>query len=435
MAALTRRGMKVQPYKVGPDFIDPSLHRLVCGRASRNLDTWLMPSNLIPELFARNARKADVALIEGVMGFYDGLGGSNDEVSTAQMARILHSPVVLVIDAQGMARSAAAVVLGFKVLDSRINLAGVILNRVAGEKHAEMCRESIETSTGVPVLGAIPLDESIKLPERHLGLIPAPEGALSDTFLSNLAKITADHVDLTRLIEVAKNCSELPEPNAIPVDESETRVKLGVAFDEAFNFYYQDALDYLEQQGAEIKTFSPLHDQTLPAEISGIYIGGGFPEMHAQGLEVNQGMRRSILSLAEDGMPILAECGGMMYLSQSLSTSDQRRHRMVGVLPGDTEMTGRLTLNYTIARTTDAHPFLKPDGEIRSHEFHYSKIVNLPRDAKYAYKLSLGQGIDQNLDGLVEYSTIGSYVHTHLVGCPSYAKAFVGACHEHSAKS
>ena len=435
MAALTRSGIEVQPYKVGPDFIDPSLHRLVCGRPSRNLDTWLLPSELIPELFIRTTCKADIALIEGVMGFYDGLGGSNEEASTAEMARILKAPVLLVVDAHGAARSVAAVVLGFKKFDARISLAGVILNRVAGEKHAKMCQEAIEINTGVPVLGAIPFEESIKLPERHLGLIPAPERSIPITYLSNLTRIITDHVDLARLIEAARNCPELTEPKSIIENREIAKIKLSVAFDEAFNFYYQDALDYLDQQGFEIKSFSPLHDETLPIGTSGIYIGGGFPEVYAQRLEENQEMRRSILRAAEDGMPIIAECGGLMYLSQSLTTLEQRKHAMVGVLPGDTEMTGQLTLNYTEATTTSVHPFLKSGDKIRGHEFHYSKIINLPRDARFAYELSPGRGVERNHDGLVEYSVLGSYMHTHFVGCPTYAKAFVETCRRYSAKS
>lgn len=435
MTALTGRGIKVQPYKVGPDFIDPTLHRQACGVASRNLDTWLLPARLIPQIFVQSARNADIALIEGVMGFYDGFGGSSDEASTAQMARLLECPVVLVIDAQGMARSAAAVVLGFKQFAPAIKISGIILNKVAGERHAEMCREAIEKNTNIPVLGSIPFEQSIKLPERHLGLIPTPEKNLTEEFLSELGRMISEHVDLPRIIEAAAKSSELPEATPTESARKQDTMRLSVAFDEAFNFYYQDALDFLHGHGAEITFFSPIHDNELPDGTSGIYLGGGFPEMCAANLESNEDMRKAIRAAAESGMPIFAECGGLMYLSRSLTTFEHRKHNMVGVLAGETEMTGRLTLNYTGAQATGNHPFLKRGSEIHGHEFHYSRIINLPRDVRFAYELSPGNGIQNTRDGLVEYSVLGSYMHTHLMGYPSFAKGYLEACRRYSKKS
>jgi cobyrinic acid a,c-diamide synthase len=428
MLALRKRGFKVQPFKVGPDFIDTTLHRQVCGVPSRNLDTWLLPSRLIPEILANSTRPHSIAVIEGVMGLYDGFGGARDTASTARIAKLLKTPIVLIVDTERMARSAAAVVLGFKKFDPKVKVAAVILNKVAGEKHAAMCRDAIE-KIGIPVVGAIPYDQSVNMRERHLGLVPTPEQKLSGTLLSKLTETIENNCDVTRLIKIASKTSELPASSG-RVHNPKARFALGVAYDEAFNFYYEDALDYLRTLGADIQFFSPINDQRLP-EVSGLYIGGGFPELYGKQLEAG-GIRDLIRRAAESGMPIYAECGGMMYLSQSLTTVQGGKHRMVGVLPGNTVMTGRFTLNYTEAHATRAHPFLKSGKRIRGQEFHYSTITDLPNDIRFAYKLSIGKGMRNGFDGIAEYSTLGSYMHTHLLGCPAFAKSFVESCYRFS---
>ncbi len=428
MLALRKRGFKVQPFKVGPDFIDTTLHKQVCGVPSRNLDTWLLPSSLIPEIIADSARPHSIAVIEGVMGLYDGFGGTRDAASTAQIAKLLNTPVVLVVDTEKMARSAAAVVLGFKKFDPKVKIAAVILNKVAGQKHAAMCRDAIE-KIGIPVVGAIPYDQSLSMRERHLGLVPTPERKLSDNLLSRLTEMIENSCDVSRLIKITSKTSELPNPSR-RVHNPKARFVLGVAYDEAFNFYYEDALDYLRRLGADIKFFSPLNDHQLP-EVSGLYLGGGFPEVYAEQLETGR-IRDSIRTAAMAGMPIYAECGGMMYLSQSLTTIQGGKHKMVGVLPGNTVMTERFTLNYTEAHATRAHPFLKNGKRIRGQEFHYSTITDLPNDIRFAYELSIGKGMQNGFDGIREYSTLGSYMHTHLLGCPAFAKSFVESCYRHS---
>jgi len=428
MLALRKQGFKVQPFKVGPDFIDTTLHKQVCGVPSRNLDTWLLPSKLIPEILANSTRSHSIAVIEGVMGLYDGFGGARDAASTAQIAKLLKTPIVLIVDAERMARSAAAVVLGFKKFDPKVKVAAVILNKVAGQKHAAMCRDAIER-IGIPVVGAIPYDQSVGMPERHLGLVPTPEQKLSDNLLSKLTETIQNNCDLPGLIRIAFKTTEL-SASSRSVHNPKARFALGVAYDEAFNFYYEDALDYLRRLGAEIRFFSPINDQRLP-EVSGLYVGGGFPELYAQQLETG-GMRDLIRTAAESGMPIYAECGGMMYLSQSLTTIQGGKHKMVGVLPGNTVMTGRFTLNYTEAHATRAHPFLKSGKRIRGQEFHYSTITDLPNDIRFAYEMSIGKGMRNGFDGIAEYSTLGSYMHTHLFGCPQFAKSFVESCYLYS---
>ncbi len=428
MLALRKRGFKVQPFKVGPDFIDTTLHKQVCGVSSRNLDTWLLPSRLIPEILVNSTRPHAIAVIEGAMGLYDGFGGTRDAASTAQIAKLLNSPVVLIVDAEKIARSAAAVVLGFKKFDPKVNIAAVILNKVAGQKHAAMCRDAIE-KIGIPVVGAIPYNQSVTMRERHLGLVPTPERRLSDNLLSKLTKTIENNCDMLRLIKIASKTSELSNPRH-RAHNPKAKFALGVAYDEAFNFYYEDALDYLRSLGADIKFFSPIHDQRLP-EVSGLYVGGGFPELYAEQLQTGR-IRDSIGTAAKSGMPIYAECGGMMYLSQSLTTIQGGKHKMVGVLPGNTMMTGRFTLNYTEAHATRAHPFLKSGKRIRGQEFHYSTITDLPNDIRFAYKLSIGKGIQNGFDGISEYSTLGSYMHTHLLGCPAFAKSFVASCYRYS---
>jgi cobyrinic acid a,c-diamide synthase len=428
MLALRKRGFKVQPFKVGPDFIDTTLHKQVCGIPSRNLDTWLLPSRLIPEILVNSTGPHGIAVIEGVMGLYDGFGGARDAASTAQIAKLLNCPVVLIVDVEKMARSAAAVVLGFKKFDSKVKIAAVILNKVAGQKHTAMCRDAIE-KIGIPVVGAIPYDQCVSVQERHLGLVPTPEQRLSDNLLSKLTKSIENNCDVSRLIKIASKTSELSGPSR-RVHNPKTRFALGVAYDEAFNFYYEDALDYLRRLGADIRFFSPINDQRLP-EVSGLYIGGGFPELYAEQLQTGR-IRDSIRTAAESGMPIYAECGGMMYLSQSLTTIQGGKHKMAGVLPGDTVMTGRFTLNYTEAHTTRAHPFLKSGKRIRGQEFHYSTITDLPNDVRFAYELSIGKGMKNGFDGISEYSTLGSYMHTHLLGCPAFAKSFGESCYRYS---
>src|SRR5437660_7609029 len=319
MGALTRKGRKVQGFKIGPDFLDTSFHEAVTGRPSRNLDSWMMPRPMVPSMLASGCESADIAVIEGVMRVVEAIDGKSEVVSTSEVAKMLKAPVLLAIDAYGLAGSAAALVLGYKNLDPKLRLSGVILNRVAGDAHAKMCSEAIARHSKVPVLGAIPVSQDVKLPERHLGLIPASEmkdGKVLDAIIDQIEA----HVDLDRVEELAQSASQIPAPRGRTTQYKIQRDKttIAIAKDQAFNFYYREHLDRLAEAGARIEFFSPLNDNVVPGSASGLYIGGGYPEIHAKALSENGPMLESISKLAMDGMPVYGECGGLMYLTRSI---------------------------------------------------------------------------------------------------------------------
>jgi cobyrinic acid a,c-diamide synthase len=426
MGSLSRKGLRVQGFKVGPDFIDPSYHTAVTDRKSRNLDAWMLSRRRILDLFHQNTIDCDIAIVEGVMGLYDGLSGTDARGSTAELAKLLRSPVILVVDVWGMARSAAAVVEGCKALDRGVNIAGVILNRVAGEKHAEMCRDAIESITSVPVLGALPKNPDAALPERHLGLVPTVGRADLARTLTKVSEFVKANVDLERVVEVSKTAPSLtPAPSG--TKERSKRVRVGIAYDESFNFYYQDALDTLTKMGVELVQFSPVHDKRLPERIDGLYLGGGFPEVLSKELEDNRGMRSSVKMMAEGGLPIYAECGGLMYLTRSITNFDGRRRSMAGVLDCETVMT-KLTLNYTDAVVVRDNMIAKAGSSIKGHEFHFSRLEGVPKDARFAYRMERGSGIKSGKDGWMEYSVLAQYMHTHLAASPRYASNLVETC-------
>ncbi len=426
MGALSATGLCVQGFKLGPDFIDPTYHTVVTNRRSRNLDVWLLSEKRILELFHQNTMGCDIAVVEGVMGLYDGLNGTEVRGSTAHLAKLLKSPVILVLDVSGMARSAAAVVAGCKVLDKRLTIAGVILNKVAGEKHAKMCKDTIESITAVPVLGALPKNSDIILPERHLGLVPTNEKLELAQRLKKVSEFVKANVDVDRIVEIGKTAPSLltvPSKRII----GNKKVRIGIAYDEAFNFYYQDALDTLAEMGAELKHFSPIHDKQVPEDLDGLYIGGGFPEVLGKGLEANNSMRSSVKKKAEEGLPIFAECGGLMYLTRSITGFDGLRHSMVGILDCETLMT-KLTLNYTDAVVIRDNLIAKTGSSIKGHEFHFSRLEGVPGDVRFAYQMKRGSGIEGGNDGWLEYSILAQYMHTHLAASPKYGSNLVEAC-------
>ncbi|MGB9730352.1 MAG: cobyrinate a,c-diamide synthase [Thermoprotei archaeon] len=410
MGALKRKGYRVQGFKIGPDFIDPSYHTMITGIPSRNLDSWMLKKQRIKELFALAMRNSDIAVIEGVMGLFDGFSGLDETGSTIQITRLLRIPIILIVDVWGMARSAAAIVLGYKKMAGNIPMA-VILNRVGGKTHAQWTIDAIKEITGIQVVGVIPWNQEIKLPERHLGLIPAIETKPTET-LNMIVDFISQHVDLDKIIELAKSAPEIPDIQ--PFKEKEKKVKIAIALDEAFNFYYKDGLETLERLGAEIIPFSPLHDKKLPDNINGLYIGGGFPEMFAKQLEENQSIQTAIKKYAEDEIPILAECGGLMYLTKYIFDFHKRKYKMIGLLDADTIMTKKLHLNYTLAETIRTNPITPKNTKIKGHEFHYSEIINIPYDIKMIYRMKIGEGIANKMDGWLEHSTVASYMHIHL---------------------
>jgi cobyrinic acid a,c-diamide synthase len=437
MSVLKEAGFQVQAFKVGPDYIDPSYHNVVTGRLSENLDSWMVPRDQIVELFKRAARGADLAVIEGVMGLYDGISGLDKTGSTAQIAEILRCPVILVIDAYGVARTAAALVLGYKKFDENINIAGVFLNRVASETHAACCREAIESTTKIPVVGCLPVNREIELPERHLGLIPTPEKATFNAFFPKITDLIQNNINLDKIVRMARSAGEIPEVRRpiYPARPSPKSVAIGLAFDEAFNFYYPSNISLLEAYGAEIKRFSPIHDKELPAGVDGLYIGGGFPEMLSQELEANVDLRGAIKEAAEEGMPIYAECAGLMYLTDSITDFVGNRHNMVGLLKGKTLMAKKTLVTYSRAEATRDTLLCEAGSQLKGHEFHNSVITDIPADTEFAYAMRMGQGITDKKDGWMQCNVLASFMHVHFAQNPKIVKNFIANCKKHALRN
>jgi len=427
-AALKSRGLAVQPFKKGPDYIDPLWLGTAAGRDCRNLDFFLSPDEDIRAQFARHGCDADVCLVEGNLGLYDGLDleGTN---SNAALARLLDLPVVLVLDARGMTRGIAPLILGYQAFDKNIRIAGVILNKLGGRRHEAKLRAVIEHYTDVPVIGAIQNDPRMQLVERHLGLMPANETHAAERHIAEIARAVTEQVDLDRLLAISATDVALPHPPLEKVSRGGTPLRIAIAHDAAFGFYYADDLDALRLAGAELVFFDTLRDARLPA-CDGLFIGGGFPESFLEPLEANVGMRNSILDAIEAGLPTYAECGGLMYLARSIEWHGQKR-RMVGAIAGDIVMQAKpVGRGYVKLQPTAAHPW-HGAGEapvINAHEFHYSDIRNLPADTQFAYDMKRGHGVDGSRDGIVRKNLLASYTHLrNTAGCdwPARFVAFI----------
>ncbi|MCG9967320.1 cobyrinate a,c-diamide synthase [Pelotomaculum terephthalicicum JT] len=425
MAALARRGLQVQGYKVGPDYIDPGYHTAVTGRPSRNLDSFLLPEATIRELYLRAAATANIGIIEGVMGLYDGRAGSGAG-STAEVARMLKAPVLLVLDAGSLAQSAAAMVMGYAGYDSGVHIAGVILNRVAGERHKEILQKAIEEATGIPVVGCLEREAGLALPSRHLGLTPAVEMAELDKVLDRLAHIAGEALDLDRIMTLAGGAEKLgaPERPLFAPQPVTGRLPVAIAHDAAFNFYYRDALDYLESRGACLLPFSPLTDARLPAGAAGLIIGGGFPEMFLPELAANTTLHEDIRRKAAGGLPLYAECGGLMYLCRAIKDFDDRIWPMAGLVPAVCGMQKRLAgMGYREA-ATQGISILGPAGLlVKGHEFHYSGL-EVAEGHPWAYRLTE----NNQLEGYASGSVLASYIHLHWAGNPGAANNFLARC-------
>ncbi|MDP3396838.1 MAG: cobyrinate a,c-diamide synthase [Methanoregula sp.] len=409
MSALTRRGLKVQPFKVGPDFIDPSHHTRICGRISRNLDPFMMGDEGCIDTFIRATDGADIAVIEGVMGMYDGVDGS-DIASTAHVARILKAPVVLVVDVKGMSRSVHALIEGYLRYDPSLSFSGVLLNRIGSPRHRLM----IEPSLSIPSFGYIPRKEELAVESRHLGLKMAHESASMGEF----GEIIEENCNLDALLEAANNAPPLINTINTMECKQKAHTRIGVAFDEAFCFYYQDNLDCLKRSGAELVFFSPLNS-SLP-DVDAVYLGGGYPELQLPALESSQ-CKEELKKAADSGMPVYGECGGLMYLTESI-TSD-KTYRMCGILPASAEMTNRIqALGYVKGESIGNRSFLPANLPINGHEFHYSGIEP-QHDARYALCLSRGKGIVGGKDGLISQNVLGCYTHTYFT--PAFAHAMI----------
>ncbi len=428
LEAFRRRGLTVQGFKVGPDFIDPGFHEIVTGRGSYNLDGWMCGHDHVLATVARRAADADLAIVEGVMGCFDGLDAASDEGSTAQVAKWLDAPVVLVIDAQAQTGSAAAVALGFEQFDPDMKLAAVIVNRVGGDTHARSVRDAISARCRARVMGALVYDERVALAERHLGLVTAGEGSFTAAKRAHLADAIERGVDLEGLRGLA---TPVPVSTACrdPATRPTSTVRIGVAHDAAFCFYYRDNLELLMAAGAELIYWSPLTERTLPP-VDGLYLGGGYPELHGAELGTNTVMREAVLAFAGSGRPVYAECGGLMYLAEALEDLEGVRHPMVGLLPATVRMRPRrLSLSYTEVTLQAASPLGPPGTVARGHEFHFSTLTAVPASVAHTYRLRRHGGADCE-EGYLIGSALLSYVHLHFGSNPELATNFVRACRE-----
>jgi len=428
MSAFAER-MTVQAYKVGPDYIDPGYHTSATGRPSRNLDTWMIPAERVKELFSRSAVNADICIIEGVMGLFDGYDGRTESGSTAEVAKLLSAPVVLVIDAGSMARSAAAIALGFKTFDPQLNLAGVILNNVAGAAHAQWLTEAVQ-SVGLTVLGCVSRDQNLSVPERHLGLYMAGERtAATQKFIEAAKEVVRQNIDLSALESLARTAPEMEDGvRTLRVPTLERATRIGIARDEAFCFYYEDNFDLLREAGAELVFFSPLHDSAPPPNLSGLYLGGGYPELYAAQLAENESMRAALKSAIESGIPTYAECGGLMSLAESYFDDAGIEYPMMGVLPGSTRLTGKLKMGYREVVGLESSPLLEKSQTARGHEFHYSEWIRPEESNSFAYEIQPRMGGESQPEGFTKNNLLASYVHLHFASNPTLARNFVAAC-------
>lgn len=430
MECLKRRGLKVAPFKVGPDFIDPGYHRMITGQPSINLDGWICAPEMVESLFAEHCANADIAVIEGVMGLFDGISGSSDDGSTAQVARLTGATVFLVVDARGYARSVAALVKGFVDFDPGIRIGGIILNNVASDNHARILREALETELpAVKILGCIKRDRLLQIPARHLGLMTVEEHELSPEFLDHLVEVIRGSLDLGTLWAVAGSGKSFDlQPPPSPVAD---QVRIAVARDAAFCFVYESNLRLLAAAGAELVEFSPLRDRSLPASVSGLYLPGGYPETHAGTLAANSSMKEEIHAAIEAGLPAYAECGGFIYLTAGIRSTNgllDPQQQFVGIFPITTTMLEkRKALGYREVMLKEDSLLGTAGTTARGHEFHYSEVEEMPAEFRRIYQVSKGEH-DLGTEGYLYKNCLASYIHLHFGSNPEMAAAFVESC-------
>jgi len=429
LRAMKNQGYKVQPFKKGPDYIDPSWATMASGVQSRNLDMFMTTEEKIRESLMAHSRGAHLAVIEGAMGLFDGFDvqGSN---STAELAYITKSPVILVVNGQRITRSVAAIVQGVVHFNPRITIGGVILNQVARARHENIMRSAIEYYTDVQVLGALPKAKEVEIPDRHLGLIPAGERVALQNRIDKLGQLVTDHVDLKALMEVASTAQALEVKEEKPIIvKTKEKISIGVVKDEAFSFYYPENIEALEKMGANVILINSIVDTKLP-EIQGLYLGGGFPEVWAKELSANNGLREDIAQKIEAGMPVYAECGGLMYLCESILV-DGEDYPMVGVFPAKVVMEKKPQGHgYAIQEATEANPFFKEGTVLKGHEFHNSRVILNPEATPvFGYQTKRGHGLlktnEAIKDGLVYKNTLATYHHYHAMGEAPWAENFV----------
>lgn len=429
MSMLSRCGLKVQPYKVGPDYIDPGFHQVATGRVSRNLDIFLVGEEAVPELFTRSASDADIAVIEGVMGLYDGIG-ARDKGSSAHVAHLLRCPVLLVVDARSMAHSVAALVWGYANVPGAVPIAGVILNQVGSDRHYQILKEAIRVKTGIPVLGGFNRDQQLHMPERYMGLVPSTEKNVTRA-IDLLGGKATRVLSPGEIINIARGAPAMHVPEKIFGLPSRRPVRLGLVRDNAFHFYYQDGLDVLAALGAELVPCSALADKCLPPALDGLYIGGGFPEAFMDQLSANKSFKVDLKSRVDAGMPLYAECGGLMYLCQSISTSDgtgrPKTHPGVGILPARCRVEQkRMALGYVHATALGHNILFKQGDRCRGHEFHYTTVKD--KDLKAAFRIEKKAGGRSRHDGHAHQNVLATYLHLHFAGAIEAARRFLDSC-------
>jgi cobyrinic acid a,c-diamide synthase len=429
LGALRAHGLKVAAFKCGPDYLDPTYHARVTGAACHNLDGWMMGRDGVLSTFAHAARGADVALIEGVMGLFDGAAPTGDAGSTAEIAKWLAAPVLLAVDASGMARTIAAVARGFNDFDPDLRLAGLICNQVGSRGHLDLLRKA---GPCVPIVGGLPKRDDLAFPHRHLGLRAADRSTVAEEWLGAWAALAREWIDIEHVLRLARSAPPLPAmTTASSVAVAPQRCRLGVAHDEAFHFYYPENLRLLEASGAELVFFSPLSQESLP-DVDGLYIGGGYPEEHAEALSSNEAMRRAIRGRAAAGMPVYAECGGLMYLCDEIQSLDGRRHPMLGLIPGRCRMAERLqALGYVEVETQGRSIFGPPGLRFRGHQFRYSEWLppeDSARCAQHLYAVRVRRSGAATPEGYSAGAVLASYVHAHWASNPLLAQGFVTSC-------
>ena len=436
LAALSKT-MCVQPFKVGPDYIDPMFHSLITGNKSRNLDSYLMSTEVISHLFVKNAFHSDIAVIEGVMGLFDGASVGSDIGTTASIAKITKSPVILVLDGSKVAASIAAVVKGFEVFDPELRIAGVICNYISSEGHYQLLKEAIELHTNVEPIGYLTKDMQVEIPERHLGLVPTYELLELEQMFERLSDMASKTIDVDRLLQLAEPPAEASQEQSINSSPSRTKnIRIAYAKDEAFHFYYQDNLDYLKDQGVDLLAFSPMRDQELPGNIHGLILGGGFPEMFAKELAENETMKMSIQKALENGLPYYAECGGLMYLCQELYDLEGNVHRMVDWFQGKTSMQESLQrFGYAKLTLNQKCIFGEAGDQIKIHEFHRSKAEIESARIYELYKEKESQIVKQWKCGFAKGAGVGSYAHIHFYSNLDFAHNFVNSCLRYKEKN
>ncbi len=430
--SLASRGLRVALFKCGPDYLDPTYHARATGRPSHNLDGWMMGREAVLSTFERGSRDADIALVEGVMGLFDGASPKTAHGSTAEIAKWLGAPVLAVIDASGMARTVAAVAQGLATFDPELRVAGILCNRVGSKGHLDLLRAA---SRQTPVVGGLPRETHLAFPERHLGLHTADDKTLPDASLDRWGELAREWIALDLVLEIARTADPLQRVTVSADEGPRTPCRIGVAWDEAFHFYYDDNLRRLEKLGATLVNFSPVRDSAVP-DVDGVYLGGGYPEVHAEALAANESMRSSLRAFAQGGGPVYAECGGLMYLTQAVRTLDGRSHAMVGVLEGEAVMKDKLVALGYVEVETQAETLLGAPGlRFRGHQFRYSELA-LTADAAppSAYSVRRRRAGDVAREGYRVGNVLASYVHAHWASNPLAARGFVSSCASFAAR-